>query len=145
MCAGQRSVSQYLALSLIEFEAGSLSVSVTGRVLQTSWPVSFQTILLSLPPTSLGSGIHMCPLFQGKNSGHHLRIGSPPHRAVSQHPVSSLPVQSHSVLEAGPLVPQDGFELLTKQGDLGLQAFLPLPPQYWVYPSTKLGFMWHWG
>lgn len=63
MCAGQRSVSQYLALSLIEFEAGSLSVSVTGRVLQTSWPVGFQTILLSLPPTSLGSGItHVSPV-----------------------------------------------------------------------------------
>lgn len=47
----------------------------------------------------------MCPLFQGRNSGHHLRIGSPPHRAVSQHPVSNLPVRSCSVL-----VPTPGSE-----------------------------------
>lgn len=116
--------------------------------------MSFQTILLSVPPFSLGSGITQgshAPLHMSREGTQPISLGLP--RPQSCLLFSVCPCDptvcpllvSHPllVLKTSPLVTQDGFKLLMKYG-LGLQIFLPLPPQDWVYRPTKLGFVRHW-
>lgn len=100
------------------FEAGSVLVSVTCCVLQSRWPISFQTILPSLPPISLGLWDYTCP--KEGTQAIHLGLPRPRSRLLFSvcpcDPTVCPPLVSHPllVLKTGPLDAQDGFKLLVK-------------------------------